>query len=561
MVEQDIPTFIERFYHWEKTTPDNVYLRQPIAGVVKNITYKEAGLAARKMVTALRELGLEPGDNIGIYSKNCYHWVLADLAIIMGGYVSVPYYSSLPGAQLAQVVKLSDIKAIFIGKLEHWTEAHINALANVITIKTPAYKGFALVETGLDWDELVSDAGPMAEDFIPKLDDVWTIKFTSGTTGTPKGVMHSHRSLANTAVLGKKHRLSEVYEIEHPRTLSYLPLNHVGERMGILLITTWQGGTITFNESVETFARDIQATQPHIFFAVPRIWTHMYQGVISKIAEEQLNELLANPATAEGIKTQIRTQLGFRDLKVCATGAAITPASLKQFYKTLDITLIEAYGMTETCGTIANSTDPDCPLDSVGKAVPWAEIKIDPESGEVLFKTAVMMLGYYNAPDATASVLSEDGWLKSGDRGNLDENGCLRIIGRVNDAFKTTKGSYVTPNPLEETLVANEYIEQVCVVGLGNPQPLALVNLSPLGLRADRKDVEESLLEMTAALNKTRANYERISTVIIQTEMWSAENGLLTPTLKLKRYQFDTVFGPHYLDWHNSSDDVIWSQG
>jgi len=553
----DFTTVIERFYHWEKATPDSVFLRQPQDGKWMDITFGEAGQVARKMTAALQNMGLEKGDHIGIYSKNCYHWILADIAIMMGGYVSVPFYSSLPGDQLAEVVRLSDVKAVFLGKLDYWTEAHVETLSAVKCIKSPHYPGTAQVTSGTDWDSLIADIEPIADGHRPHPDDLWSIKFTSGTTGTPKGVMHSQRSFANGAILNEQHKWID-HSREHPRFLSYLPLNHVGERIGIELPAIWRGGTISFNERVETFARDIQETQPHIFFGVPRIWTHMYQGVIAKIPEEQLDQLLSNPATAEPTKLQIRTSLGFRDLEVAATGAAITPAFIKEFYQKLDIHLIEAYGMTELGGALINTPDASYPSDCVGKSAPWGDVRVDPDTSEIEFKSEIMMLGYYKAPEHTAEVLSEDGWLSSGDRGEIDEDGYVRIVGRVKDAFKTSKGSYITPNPLEEVLAQNEYVEQVCVAGLGIPQPIALVNLTPTAQQADKNTVEGSLIKAVEALNKTRANFERISTIIIQSETWSNDNGFLTPTLKIKRFTFDKTFGKNYLDWHNSPEKVIW---
>jgi len=134
----------------------------------------------------------------------------------------------------------------------------------------------------------------------------------------------------------------------------------------------------------------------------------------------------------------------------------------------------------------------------------------------------------------------------------------VRIVGRVKDAFKTSKGSYITPNPLEEVLAQNEYVEQACVAGLGIPQPIVLVNLTPTAQQADKSEVEASLIKAVEALNKTRANFERISTVIIQSETWSNDNGFLTPTLKIKRFTFDKTFGDSYRDWHNSPEKVIW---
>lgn len=215
--------------------------------------------------------------------------------------------------------------------------------------------------------------------------------------------------------------------------------------------------------------------------------------------------------------------------------------------------------MTEVCGSIANSVDRNTPMDSVGVPAPGCDVKIDPETNEILMKSFAMMTGYYKDPEKTNEVLSKEGWLRSGDRGTIDDKGYIRVIGRVKDAFKTSKGSYVTPNPLEEFLAGNDYIEQVCVVGLGIPQPIALLNLSPMGAAADKEVVETSLLETVEQLNATRANYERISTLIIQSEGWTPENGYLTPTMKVKRFTLDDDFSKNYLGWHEAPKKIIWN--
>jgi len=548
---------IAHFYHWEKEQPNKVFLQQPKGDTWKTLTYAEAGQEARKMATALAALGLEQGDHIGIYSKNCYHWILADLAIMMGGYVSAPFYASLPKQQLAEVIELSDIKALFVGKLDHWGDRSEAIPTEVQIIKFPHYEGSAEVSIGEDWNNLVVKHTAKTDNFAPNLDDLWTIKFTSGTTGTPKGVMLSHRSPVSMMAAEKKTNWIGLYKVPEIRCLSYLPLNHVGERIGMELIVITLGGTIFFAESLDTFSKNLQDTQPTIFFSVPRIWTKFYLGVIAKIPLQKLDVLLANPATADKIKQQLRASLGFSKLSVALTGAAITPAYLKDFYKKLGIHLIEAYGMTEVCGSITNTPDPNSPQDSVGKARPFAEVKIHPKTGEVLLKTPFIMMGYYKNPEKTAEVL-KDGWMHSGDRGTMDENGYLRIIGRVKDAFKTSKGSYVTPNPLEEVLMGNDYIEQVCVVGLGIPQPIALVNLSEIGLAASQQEVETSIQESVQELNQQRAPFERISTVVIQQENWSEKNRCLTPTLKVKRGTLDDKFGKQYLVWHEAKEKVIW---
>ena len=554
---ENLKPLIAHFYHWEKVQPDKVFLRQPKGDTWKTLTYAEAGQEARKMATALAAKGLQQGDHIGIFSKNCYHWILADLAIMMGGYVSAPFYASLPKQQLAEVIELSDIKALFVGKLDKWGDRDQAIPTEVQVIKFPHYEGSAEINIGEDWKELVAEHAPKTDNYTPYLEDLWTIKFTSGTTGTPKGVMLAHRSPVSMMAAEKETNWIGLYKLPEIRCLSYLPLNHVGERIGMELIVITMGGSISFAENLDTFNQNLRDTQPTIFFAVPRIWTKFYLGVIAKMPIEKLDAMLANPAMADTIKKKLRASLGFAALGVAATGAAITPAFLKDFYKKLDIHLIEAYGMTETCGGITNSPSLDAPQDSVGKARPFAEIKIHNETDEVLLKTPYMMMGYYKNPEKTAEVLV-DGWMHSGDRGTIDENGYLRIIGRVKDAFKTSKGSYVTPNPLEEVLMKNGYIEQICVAGLGIPQPIALVNLSEIGQAADRTEVEAALLESVQQLNSQRAPFERISTVIIQEEAWSEENRCLTPTLKVKRGTLDDKFGRQYLAWHEQKEKIIW---
>jgi len=554
---KNTPTVIERFYHWEKTTPNKTFLRQPKGDTWHTLTFAEAGEEARRLASALEAKGLQKGDHIGIYSKNCYHWILADLAIMIGGYVSVPYYASLPKEQLKEVIKLSDIKGIFLGKLEKWGDKADAIPDSMITIRFPHYEGNAEVTVGDQWSDLIQQYEPKQENFVPNLDDLWTIKFTSGTTGTPKGVMHIHRTPAMIMINEEKTNWLGLFNTKDHKFLSFLPLNHVGERIGLELPALWLGGTISFAENLNTFAKNLQDTQPTMFFAVPRIWTKFYLGVLAKMPQKKLNRLLKIPLASDMIKKKLRTSLGMRDIQIAATGAAITPAFIKDFYKKLGIHLVEAYGMTEVCGSMTNSPDPNSPQDSVGQCIPGGEIKIDPETHEVLMKSPFMMTGYYKNPEKTAEVLV-DGWLHSGDKGLIDDNGYLKVIGRVKDAFKTSKGSYIIPNPMEEELMKNGYVEQVCVAGLGIPQPIALFNLSEIGQDANKKNVTESIVNSIQILNSTRANFERISTAVIQQEAWSEANDLITPTLKVKRGNLDSRYSKDYLNWHESPDKVIW---
>ena len=557
MGSKNIKSIIEYFYDREKSTPDTIFLRQPTGEHWHELSYAQAGQEARCIASYLAEQGLQTGDHVGLMSKNCYHWILADLAIMMGGYVSVPYYASLSPTQLAEVIELSDIKLLFIGKLEAWADRQNSVPDKLNVIKFPHYQGNAEVTIGEDWNEILANNAPLNKGAIPKPDDLWTIKFTSGTTGTPKGVMHDHRTPSAIMDSEKETNWIGFNRLSDPRYFSFLPLNHVAERLGVEVPAIYFGGSISFAENLDTFFDNLRDTKPSMLFAVPRIWTKFYSGVTAEIPIKKLNLLLKTPIIARTVKKKILTNLGLQNIQIAATGAAITPAFIKDFYSKLGINLIEAYGMTETCGSICNNTLPNGPADSVGQAIPGASIKIHPETQEVLMKTPYMMRGYYKDPEKTNEVLEGD-WLHSGDRGTIDESGYVRIIGRVGDAFKTAKGSFVIPNAMEEELADNDYIEQVCVVGNGLAQPLALVNLSELGLASSQKKVSKSLKRSIKNLNSDRAKFEHISTCVVMNEAWTDQNNLLTPTLKVRRGELDDRYQDHYQQWHEDKESIVW---
>ena len=555
---KNMKSIIEYFYDRETNSPDAIFLRQPKGDQWLELTYAQAGQEARRIATYLAAQGLKAGDHIGLMSKNCYHWVLADLAIMMGDYVSVPYYASLSPSQLAEVIKLSDIKLLFVGKLEDWGDRKNSVPETLNVIRFPHYQGNAEITIGEDWNEIVSNNEPLEKGATPNLDDLWTIKFTSGTTGSPKGVMHDHRTPSAIMLKEEETGWIGLTKLKEQRYFSFLPLNHVAERLGVEIPAIYFGGSISFAENLDTFLNNLRDAQPSMLFAVPRIWTKFHSGVTAQIPVKKLNRLLNTPIVSGIVKKKILKGLGLQNIKIAATGAAITPAYIKDFYRKLGINLIEAYGMTEVCGSICNNPLPDGPSDSVGQAIPGASIKIHPDTQEVLMKTPFMMRGYYKDPEKTNEVL-EDGWLHSGDRGTIDENGYVRIIGRVGDAFKTAKGSYVIPNAMEEEIADNDYIEQVCVVGNGLAQPLALVNLSELGLATDETEVKKSLNQCLEVLNKERAKFEHISTCVVMSEAWSDQNNLLTPTLKVRRGEIDNRYQNQYQNWHEDQESIIWA--
>ena len=547
----------EYFYHWVQEKPDATFLKQPKGTHWKIITFGEAYEQASKMANALISMGLKKGDHVAIYSKNCYHWILADLAIMMGGMVSVPLYHNLSANQLSTVLQLADAKAVFIGKLDQWL-AHPEHVPNdVQIIRFPHYQGNAEVTQGVLWDDLVNSNELLPEVHVPDPEELWTILFTSGTTGTPKGVMHIHNTPVQIIKDDGKNDWVGIAKHPTPNLLSYLPLNHVAEKIGVYAVALMLGGTVSFGESIDTFAKNLQDTQPTIFFAVPRIWTKFYLAVANKISLKKQKLLFSIPIISGILKKKIRYGLGLSKAKIVATGSAITPTYLKEWYADLGIHLIEAYGMTEVCGSITNTPMLDAPKDSVGKPIPGCEIKIAKDTQEVLMKSPYMMKGYYKDPKMTAKVL-KNGWLHSGDKGSFDENGFLKIIGRVSDAFKTSKGKYITPNPLEEEIEKNVLVEQVCIAGLGIPQPIAIVNLSEVAHDTPKEEVEVALDQTLSKLNDTLANYTRVSTIVIDQNTWNMENAFLTPTLKIRRGEIDRRYSKYFLEWHDRNENIVW---
>jgi len=556
-IHENLRTLTSLFYNWEKNTPDNIFLRQPQGDTWKTYTFKEVGDQARRIVTALRGMGLEKGDHIALLSKNCAHWIITDIALMMGEYVSVPLYASLASEQLSVVLEKSDAKAIFVGKLDEWEKKSKGLLDGMKVMRFPEYPGNAKVTQGVAWEEMLKSE-PMQGTPEADMDSLWTILFTSGTTGTPKGVMHTYK---NAALLVNNEEQNEVMgtmkDGAKTRLFSFLPLNHIAERVAIEISCIACGGSISFADTLDTFAKNLADTRPTFFFAVPRIWTKFQLGVLSKMPQKRLDLLLKIPIISGVIKKKLLNALGLDQAHTCLTGASITPESLKQWYRKLGLNLREVYGMTENAGGFTMMPTTRHKPNTVGKPLANAEGKIHPETGEILMKMPWMMTGYYKEPELTAKTLV-DGWLHTGDKGVFDNDGFLKIIGRVKDAFKTTKGKFIVPTIIEDHFSDNDLIEQVCVAGLGIPQPVALVCLSEIGMKEDKSAVTENLQSEIKRINGQLHNHERISTIVVANEPWSPENQLLTPTLKIRRGAINETYGEKIGKWHEENDAVIW---
>ncbi len=556
-LQDGLKSILQYFYQWEKEKANEVFLKQPIAGKWYEFTWKEVGDQARRMCTALYDMGFEKGDHIGIFSKNCYHWFMADLALIMGGFVSTPFYPNLNAEQLKEVLELSDAKGLFVGKLDEWEAVKSGVPGNIKIIRFPHYEGNAKVNEGKGWDELIKNNEPIPGEPDMNMEDIFSIIFTSGTTGTPKGVMLQYKSPALLMQNERIHNTLGIFDGKPHHFLSYLPLNHIAERVIVESASVLTGGTVSFAQSLDTFAQNLQEVQPTIFMSVPRLWAKFRLGILGKLPQEKINRLLKIPIVKNIIKNKIKKGIGLNRARVVLTGAAPTPDSLKDWFAQFDLILQEVYGMTENCAGCTLMPKHAVKSGTVGKPLPNVDIKTDPGTGEVIMKNPWMMLGYYNHPEKTNEVI-KDGWIHTGDQGHIDEDGYLCITGRVKDTFKSAKGKYIIPAPIEWKFSKNSFIENIAVVGLGVPQPLALINLSEIGIEENENIVTENLKEQLNEVNQNLVAYQKVNSIIIVREPWTIENKILTPTMKIKRNELNRKYQAQYDAWYEDEKNVIW---
>lgn len=549
-------SFLEIFYLREQYHPDKIYLRQAHGKHWQEFTWEEVGIQARKMLTQLRDLGLENGDHVGIISKNCAQWIIADLAILMGGFVSVPFYPTLTSDELQHVIGLSDIKALFVGKLENWDKQNQAVPEELPCIAFPHYAGNAKVECSLQWQKIIDDFEPAKKVYTPKRKDLFTIIYTSGTTGTPKGVMLNYECVNQVLKHEREQPVYGIYQGASERILSYLPLNHIAERVVSEISSIVASSEISFSESIEQFASNLQSVQPTLFFAVPRIWVKIQQGILAKLPQQKLDILLKIPLVNQLIKKKIKSGIGLNEVRLAISGAAPVAAELLDWFKKLDITIQEVYGATELCGGVTFNPIDDIKTGTVGKPLPGTDIKIDPETDEILIFAPWSMLGYYKAEDKTAEVFTGK-YYRSGDTGRFDDSGHLIITGRLKDTFKTAKGKFVLPVPLEHHFSNNPYIEQIMVTGMGLVQPIGLVSLNTQMEASDSK-IEHALLETLKYVNTLTDKHETINQLVVFREPWTEESGFFTPTMKIKRHVVDGRYKEHYYQWEKQAQSIIW---
>ena len=552
---------LDYVYEHELARANQVFLSQPIGGgQMKDYTWAQTMDQARRMATHIKSLGLEPGARIAILSKNCAHFFIAELAIWLAEATTVAIFPTETAETVRYVLQHSGASLLFVGKLDLWDLQAAGIPAGLPCIAMP----LAPATPFESWDTITRRTMPLTGRVMRAPSDVAILMYTSGSTGEPKGVMHSFAA-ATAASVGMHHYLQQsIGAGVEIRLLSYLPLAHIFERAWVECTALVDGRTqVYFAESLDTFMQDLNRARPNVFMSVPRLWLKFQQGVFHKVPQKKLDFLLGIPLLGRLVGRKVRKGLGLDQVLLAASGSAPIPAELVAWYRRLGLNLMEGYAMTEDFAYSHVSTPQFSQAGCVGIPMPGVQVRLS-EEGEVLLKSPGQMLGYYKQPALDAQVFTADGFFCTGDKGERDANGLLRLTGRVKELFKTSKGKYVAPAPIENLLNAHAMIELSMVSGVGQSAPYAMVLLAEalrprLGEPQLRAEVELALTQLLKEVNNQLSDYEQLRMLVVARQAWSVENGLLTPTMKIRRNRIEAAVQPQLAGWYASHASVCWA--
>jgi len=579
-----VETLSQLFLNTCRTYRKDNLLMSKREGSYVPISTAEFEARVRHLSAGLRELGVQQGDKVVIFSENRPEWVITDFAVICAGAITVPIYTSLMPEQVKYIINDSDAKVVVCSNRELWLKVEAvrgelprvrhfimideEAPAGIMTLGEVAGRG----KTALGAFDAVAAA--------IKPDDLASIIYTSGTTGTPKGVMLSHGNfVSNTKAL------DAVTDFVHTDTiLSFLPLSHVLERMTTFSFL-YKGASIAYAESVDTVAENLTEVRPTIMISVPRLFDKIYARVMDNVLTQSPvkrkiffwalgvgkkygRKKLRKEPISRGLEAQraLAAKLVFSKIvektggrvKFFVSGGAPLSKDVAEFFYALGITILEGYGLTETSPVLTCNTFPNLRFGTVGQAVPGVEIKIAAD-GEILARGPNVMKGYYKKEAETREVMA-DGWLRTGDIGHLDPDGFLVITDRKKDLIITAGGKNVAPQPIENLLKTNPYVLNAVVVGGSRKFISALVvpdfekleayaraNRIPFHDRAElcgRQEIRDFMLAEVNRSTPDLASYERIKKVALLDRDFDLEAGEITPTLKVKRSFVEAKFKP-----------------
>ncbi len=553
---------LDYIYLHEKERAAQVYLTQPLGGGrVADYTWTQTMDQSRRMATHLQSLGFAPGARIAILSKNCAHFFMTELAIWMAGYTTVAIFPTESAQTIRFVLEHSEASLLFVGKLDTWPDQEPGVPSGMPRIAFP----LAPATPYETWDAITARSAPMAGQPHRAGTDLAMLIYTSGSTGQPKGVMHSFERITAATELAVAQSMSQnLGDDQVHRVLSYLPLAHVFERAVVECASFISGQLhVFFAESLDTFASDLQRARPTIFVSVPRLWLKFQQAVFAKIPQKKLDFLLRIPVVKKIIAKKILTNLGLDQTISAFSGSAPLPADLIRWYRSLGLQLLEGLGMTEDFAYSHTATPRFSEPGYVGVANPGVQARISPE-GEILVKSPGQLVGYYKRPDLDAESFTEDGFFRTGDLGSVAADGQLKITGRIKELFKTSKGKYVAPAPIENMINNHAMVEISLVGGSSHEAAFAMVVLAE-DIRPRQKDasvraeVQKALTTLLAEVNSQVADYEKLKFIVVADQPWQIENGMLTPTMKIKRANIESAIEPKLDAWYAANQPVQWA--
>ena len=586
-------TLLTYFQKNVKDRASRVAIRHKEYGIWRDVTWGQYGEKVRQVAMGLISLGLKKGECVSVISENRPEWVYADFGIMSAGGVTAGIYTTNAAEECGYVVQNSDSRFYIAENEEQFDKAlkfrkDTPTLEKIIVIEMEGLKRYKdsmlmsfddLLKLGKEFD--AKNPGLFEQRVSEvKLDDLAVLIYTSGTTGPPKGAMLTHGNIL---------LMSEAMTAANPvydgdETLSFLPLCHIFEQLFTVMSNTRYGSTVNFIESPDTVMDNMKEVSPTVTYAVPRIWEKYASaimirmsdatwfkrmvfkaclGIGMKYADLKLNFKPIPPylkvgylAAYAAVFRKLKERLGFDRVRVAFSGAAPISPNVLKFFNALGLLLIEGYGQTEGTGVTTTSHQGQLKLGTVGKALPGTEVKIAPD-GEILVKGPGVFKGYYKNPQATAETL-KDGWLYSGDVGELDEDGFLKITDRKKDLIITAGGKNIAPQNIENQLKFNPYINDAVVIGDRRKYLVALVAIDEdnvIKYAQDNKiqfgtyasltqapEIKQLIQKEVDKVNKTMARVEQVKKFGILPKKLYEETGEVTPTMKVKRKYVNEAF-------------------
>jgi long-chain acyl-CoA synthetase len=551
---------LDYVYAHESNLGNQVFLTQPIGGgQVTDYTWAQVMDQSRRMAAHLQSRGLPRGARVAMLTKNCAHFFMAELAIWMAGYTTVAIFPTETAETIRFVLEHSEASLLFVGKLDTWPQQQPGVPDGLPCIAFPLSPPTSFER----WDDIVARTQPLQGQPVRAADELAMIIYTSGSTGQPKGAMVTFNAITRAAEGISADTRKRVGEQTDGRMLSYLPLAHSFERSWVEASSLVDGRQhIYFAESLDTFLQDLQRARPTLFISVPRLWLKFQQGVFAKMPPAKLDRLLGIPILGRIVARKVLKGLGLDAVIQAGSGSAPIPPDLIAWYRKIGLRLFEGYGMTEDNSYSHSSDESHSEPGWVGVPLPGVQVRIN-NQGEIEIKSPGQFSGYYKQPELTAASFTEDGFFRTGDLGERRPDGMLKITGRAKELFKTAKGKYVAPAPIENEINAHPMVELSLVSGVGQPSAYAVVVLAET-LRPRQSDpslrqqVEAEFTALRDRINRGRPDYEHLRMIVVAREPWTIEGGTLTPTMKIKRSRIEAAVAPHVEHWYSRTQAVIW---